>query len=86
MLQPLIAGAIMLNAWAISLFFLCYWKKTRDQLFACFALAFFLLGVERVVIVTLPGPEDFRHYMIRLLAFLVILFAIWQKNRTKPTS
>ncbi|HYG34460.1 MAG TPA: DUF5985 family protein, partial [Clostridia bacterium] len=48
--RAFLSGAIMLNAWAISLFFLRFWRNTGDRLFAFFASAFVLLGVERVSI------------------------------------
>jgi hypothetical protein len=84
MLKPMLAGAIMLNAWAISLFFLRFWKKTRDRLFVWFAIAFLLLGIERISIVWLPGESHFHVYLLRLAAFLLIIFAIWDKNQRGP--
>lgn len=83
MIKAMLSGAIMLNAWAISLFFLRFWKKTRDRLFAWFAVAFILLGIERVTTVALPGESHFHVYLIRLAAFLVIIFAILEKNRQR---
>lgn len=82
MLKSMLAGAIMLNAWAISLFFFRFWKKTRDPLFACFAASFLLLGLERVSFVAIPSLDSFT-YLIRLGAFVLILFAIWQKNQRR---
>jgi hypothetical protein len=38
MLMQLLAGAITMGLWAIALFFLRFWRRTQDQLFACFAL------------------------------------------------
>jgi len=83
MIKAMLSGAIMLNAWAISVFFLRFWKKTHDRLFAWFALAFNLLGIERITIVAIPGESHFHVYLIRLVAFLLIIFAIWDKNRKK---
>jgi len=81
MLNDLLAGAIMLNAWAIAVFFFRYWRRTHDGLFACFAIAFLLLGIERLSLVILEGDTHFRLYFIRLAAFIMIIFAIWRKNR-----
>ena len=81
MLNAMLAGAIMVCAWAIALFFLRFWKRTHDRLFAFFAPAFLLLGIERVVIVSVEVETRPFIYLIRLLAFLLILFAIWDKNR-----
>ncbi len=79
MLSSMLAGAIMLNAWAISIFFLRFWKKTRDPLFKWFAVAFLLLGIERIAITT-AVEIHYRLYLLRLAAFLFIIFAIWKKN------
>jgi hypothetical protein len=84
MFKAMLAGAIMVCAWAIALFFLRFWKKTRDRLFALFAPAFLLLGIERVVIVSITGETRPFVYLIRLTAFLLILWAIWDKNRNRP--
>jgi len=84
MIKAILAGANMLNAWAIALFFLRFWKKTGDRLFAWFAAAFILLGIERIAMLSLSGETRFHIYLIRLAAFLVIMFAILDKNR-KPT-
>ena len=74
-------GAIWLAAFAAALFFLKFWKKTRDSLFAWFAVAFALLGIERLVLEFWSSGNEFRVYMIRLAAFVVIIVAIIQKNR-----
>jgi hypothetical protein len=83
MFKAILAGAIMLNAWAISVFFIRFWRRTRDRLFAWFALAFILLGVERILIISLSGEAYFHVYLVRLVAFLLIIFAVWDKNRIK---
>jgi hypothetical protein len=64
-------------------FFLRFWRQTRDRLFASFAIAFVLLAVQRALIV-----EEFAliedktwAYVVRLLAFVVIAYAIVMKNR-----
>jgi hypothetical protein len=83
MINSIIAGAIILGSWAVALFFLRFWKKTGDRLFGCFALAFFLFGFERVVMASLRIESEFRGYVyvIRLIAFLVIIAGILDKNR-----
>ena len=78
----MLAKAIMLNAWAISVFFLRFWKRTRDRLFLWFAMAFLLLGIEWLGI-SAVNDARFHLYLIRLLAFLMIIYAIWEKNRGK---
>jgi Family of unknown function (DUF5985) len=83
MLNQLFYSAFVLGSWAIALFFLRFWKGTQDRLFACFALSFFALGVERIVLLLL-APEHRAHvYLIRLTAFVVLLYGIYDKNRER---
>lgn len=82
-IKALFAGAILLNAWAIAVFFIRFWKKTHDRLFAWFAACFILLGIERISIMCFPQEIHFRVYLIRLAAFLMIIFAILDKNRKR---
>ncbi len=79
--MAMLAGAIMVSAWAISVFFLRFWRKTRDRLFGYFAVSFLLLGIERVSILVTEGEARSLVYLIRLGAFLLIIFAIIDKNR-----
>jgi hypothetical protein len=80
-LKAMLVGATMVSAWAIFVFFVRFWRKTRDRLFAFFASGFLLLGIERVSIVILSGDLQFFAYFLRLCAFLLILFGILDKNR-----
>lgn len=79
-----LSGALTLGFFACALFFLRFWKRTRDELFASFGIAFALLGVGQAVLVLANIAEEHRSslYLIRLLAFAVILFAIVRKNRS----
>lgn len=77
-------GAIVMACATAGLFFLRFWRKTGDRLFAIFALAFWILGVHWFVLAwTNQDRKELQVglYAIRLLAFLLILFAIIDKNR-----
>ena len=66
-----------------ALFFLRFWRDSRDRLFAIFGAAFLLLTLQRVLLaleVSLMEDQVWS-YVIRLLAFLLILWAIVDKNR-----
>jgi hypothetical protein len=79
------AGALVLAFWAIGYFFLRFWKKTRDRFFRVFAWAFWVLAIERVILLFIRAAEfefDPRIYLVRLTAFLLILWAIFEKNRS----
>jgi hypothetical protein len=78
-----LGGAIMTACWVASLFFLKFWKRTRDGFFGAFALAFFILGLERVVLAYTRAAQETTSpavYLMRLAAFLVIIAAILHKN------
>lgn len=68
------------------LFFLKFWKRSRDTLFAAFAVAFWLLALNQVVLVAagVPSEEQSWIYLLRLAAFVVIAVAIVHKNTRRP--
>lgn len=77
-------GALAMGCWVAGLFFMRFWRKTRDRLFLTFAGAFWLLGVTRVMTaMTEHSDERARYiYVVRLLAYILILMAIIDKNRS----
>lgn len=77
-------GAIAAACWVIGLFFLGFWRKTHDRFFVLFASAFFLLGLGRFAMSLLSETNETRPsvYIVRLLAYLVFLAAIVDKNRS----
>lgn len=83
MMYEIISGALMMACFVVGLFFLKFWQKTHDRLFAMFAAAFWILSLERLVLGTLgtSNEADIRIYFLRLLAFVLILIAIINKNR-----
>jgi len=69
-------------AWSIAAFFLRYFRESRDRLFAYFASAFVLLGLSWAIL-SLDNPVgDASPYVygLRLVAFLLIIAAVVQKN------
>lgn len=82
-LYDFLSGAVALGFFVCGLFFLRSWKRTREELFLAFAMAFALLGVGQTVLAlaNMPTEERGSLYLIRLAAFLLILFAIYRKNR-----
>lgn len=75
-------GAIVFGYALIGLFFLKFWKRTRDAFFGYFASAFFVLSIGRIIeaIVRTNETDTPVVYLFRLLAFLIIIFAIVYKN------
>jgi uncharacterized membrane protein YbhN (UPF0104 family) len=78
-----VSGLITMGFLISGLFFLRYWKRTGDMLFAAFALAFWMLAANQafLVFVRIPLEERSWIYLLRLAAFLLILAAVALKNR-----
>lgn len=80
-----LSGAIMMGFLTAALFFFRFWTRTRDSLFAIFAIAFGMLSLERwVLFATYHGQDESQAmiYLIRAAAFLLIIFGVIQKNRS----
>jgi hypothetical protein len=86
-LYNFLAGAVTFGFLVSALFFLRFWRSTRDGLFMAFALAFGLLGVVQATLAlgNIPTEERYSVYLLRLAAFALILFAIMRKNRSART-
>lgn len=84
-MQDFLDGATALACCAIALFFLRFWRDTHDRLFGILALAFVVFAVNRVVLTALDDDDEARTlvYLVRLLAFALIAFAIVDKNRPR---
>jgi hypothetical protein len=79
--NSLILGAVAMASSVAALFFLRYWRKTRDVLFLLFALAFAVDAITRVALGLGGGEQEPFFYLARLVTFALILVAIIQKNR-----
>lgn len=85
MFNNVIAGWVSFGFVVLGLFFLKFWRRTQDRLFATFSLAFFLMGAERLVeqFLRITHAESPAVYLIRFLAFALIIAAIVRKNTPK---
>lgn len=84
-----IAGAIAMASLTAALFFLRFWKSTHDRFFLYFAISFALETVSRMLhLASHTSANDPLIYLIRLVAYGLILVAIVEKNRrpAKPKS
>ena len=70
-------------AWANGLFFLRFWRESRDALFAFFGVAFWLLALSWGLLAFFEFREESQPYVygIRLIAFLLLIVGIIAKNR-----
>jgi hypothetical protein len=82
MIPNFFSGAIAFGFCIAGLFFLKFWRRTRDPFFGSFALAFFLMGLGRIAEAVLRNHDDSNPtvYLVRALGFAIIIWAIIQKN------
>lgn len=78
-------GFIVAASLVAVLYFLRFWKSTRDSLFLAFAVFFAVQSVSHFAVLGLEHPNEgsFWLFLIRLLSVLGILAAILWKN-VKP--
>lgn len=84
-----LSGMVAMGSFVAGLFFLRFRRHTQDRLFGVFAVAFFTLSIERVVLAFMgdaTGEERSYVYLIRLLAFTLILIGIVDKNLAEKRS
>jgi uncharacterized membrane protein HdeD (DUF308 family) len=81
-LEAFLLGVIATSSLTAGVFFLRFWKKTSDLLFLAFGLAFVIEALNRCALLFLKHPNEGSPYIyiVRLLAFLLILAAILHKN------
>lgn len=81
-MTDLLTGAICMGSLVIALYFLRFWRDSGDRFFLYFAASFFIEGLHRLYSALHDaGAEDSPlHYLIRLLAYGLILWAILEKN------
>lgn len=81
-LNVFFSGAFVVACAAVALFYLRYWSRTHERLFAMLAIAFVMLGVERAVLGFVPTQMEGRHliYLARLAAYVLILIGVVDKN------
>jgi hypothetical protein len=77
-----LSGAITMGYLVAGLFFLRFWFRTRDGLFAAFAAAFWLLALNQAVTTLsgVPREELSWIYLLRVAAFSLIIVAVVRKN------
>lgn len=76
-------GALTMACAVIALYFLRYWRTSRDRLFAFFGVAFAIMALNWMSIALIDPMVEGRHYVyfFRLAAFLLIIIGIVDKNR-----
>lgn len=81
-IREFILGMLVMASTVIGLHFLKFWRKTGDRLFLFFAVAFWLMGVNWLLLLFVNRDEpNTALYAVRLVAFGLIIVGIWNKNR-----
>ena len=83
MIEGFLLGVIATTSLTAGVFFLKFWRDTRDSLFLAFGIAFIIEGCNRSAMLLLSQPNEGSPwiYLVRLFAFLLILGGIVNKNR-----
>jgi len=81
-LDMFLLGYIAAASAAVTLFFLRFWKETRDFLFMAFATFFAVQGSTRAFALSSTNPNVVVGwvYALRLVAVLLVVAAILKKN------
>ena len=78
-------GFVAASSLVVMLFFLRFWRDTRDPLFLAFSVFFGLQGVSDAYLLRLPHPNqgNFWLFLLRLLSIIAVIAAILRKNMGK---
>lgn len=79
-MNDFLRGALVMASFTIGLFFVRYWRSTRDRLFLFFTAAFWLLALNWLLTTLSPALAPQAHFL-RFTAFALIAGAIVDKNR-----
>jgi hypothetical protein len=82
MVEGFLLGVIVTASITAGIFFLKFWRQTRDLLFLAFGVAFLVEGVNRTTLLLAPSPNEGSAsiYVVRLLAFVLMLAGILYKR------
>lgn len=83
LVEGFLIGVIATCSLAAGLYFLRFWRESRDPLFLAFSLAFTIEGVNRAVRIFFAHPSEASPwvFVVRCCAFLIIVGGIVHKNR-----
>lgn len=84
-MAEMLIGGIGVAAFAVGIFFLRFWRVSGDRFFLLFALAFWIEGAHRIASYQWFGTDEATplHYLVRILAYGLIIAAIVDKNRRR---
>jgi hypothetical protein len=81
-MNQFLLGAIAMGSAVAALLFLRFWRQSHDRLFLYFAASFALEGLNRALFAYngARSEEATLYYLVRLVAYGLILWAIVEKN------
>lgn len=82
-MNQVIWSALAMAAWIAGLFFLRFWRTSRDRLFVFFFVAFWVFAGNWLLLATTQFQSESRHYgyVPRLIAYAILIAGIIDKNR-----
>jgi hypothetical protein len=82
--HPFINGISACGSLIAGVLFLKFWRDTHDRLFLWFAFAFWMFAVNWSAVALIAPTEEARYiyFLPRLVGFVLILWAIVDKNRS----
>jgi peptidoglycan/LPS O-acetylase OafA/YrhL len=83
-MMPFLHGMVTMGFLIAGLFFLRFWRRTKDRLFIVFALAFWLLALNQAFLGFAgdTDPNESWEFLPSLGAFGLLILAILIKNFT----
>lgn len=84
-MEQMIMGAISAASYLAGLYFFRFWRRSQDRFFLYFALSFWIEAANRAALGLWDDPSESSPftYAVRLVAYGLILYAIWTKNRPR---
>jgi hypothetical protein len=82
-MRDVLSGALAAGFLVAALHFGRFWRQSGDRLYVFFTAAFALLGANALALGLSTPSGDLRVFVygLRLAAFVLILYAIYDKNR-----
>ncbi len=82
LLDVFLLGFVTACSGVATLFFVRFWRTSRDPLFLAFAVFFFLQGLRETSVLNVPHPNEgsLWFFMIRAVSVAVVLAAVVWKN------
>jgi hypothetical protein len=85
MTREFLWGALAMAALVAGLHFARFFARSRERLFLALAATFWIMSLNWTLLAILDPDDESRHYVmvVRLVAFLVLIAGIVDKNRRR---